>query len=61
MEQANQHLGTARIGKLMGQYAILSMNSMQSCTMKDVSEGVTYLSIMEKNLEVLRTALNREG
>ena len=39
----------------------LSMNSMQSCTTKDVSEGVSYLSIMEKNLEVLKTALNREG
>lgn len=61
MEQANQHLGTARIGKLMGQYAILSMNSMQSCTMKDVSEGVTYLSVMESNLEALQQALNREG
>ena len=41
--------------------SILSMNSMQSCTMKDVSEGVTYLSVMEKNLEVLQQALNREG
>ena len=61
MEQANQHLGTARIGRLMGQYAILSMNSMQSCTMKDVSEGVTYLSVMESNLEALQQALNREG
>ena len=61
MEQANQHLGTARIGKLMGQYAILSMNSMQSCTMKDVSEGVTYLSVMESNLDALQQALNREG
>ena len=40
---------------------ILSMDSMQSCTGTDVSEGVTYLSIMEKNLEVLKTALNREG
>ena len=39
----------------------LAMNSMQSCTMKDVSDGTTYLSIMEKNLEVLKAALNREG
>lgn len=45
----------------MPEVSVLSLNSMQSCTMKDVSEGVTYLSIMEKNLEVLRTALNREG
>ena len=45
----------------MPEVATLSMNSMQSCTMKDVSEGVTYLSIMEKNLQVLKEALNREG
>ncbi len=36
---------------------ILSMNSMQSTTMKDVSNGVTYLSLMESNLEVLKEAL----
>lgn len=36
---------------------ILSMDSMQSCTMKDVKAGATYLSIMEKNLEVLTQAL----
>ena len=41
--------------------SILSMNSMQSCTMKDVTAGVTYLSIMEKNLEALQQALNQEG
>lgn len=45
----------------MPEVTTLAMNSMQSCTMKDVSEGVTYLSIMEKNLEALKTALNREG
>ena len=45
----------------MPEVTTLSMNSMQSCTMKDVSEGVSYLSIMEKNLEVLKTALNGEG
>lgn len=36
---------------------ILTMDSMQSCTTKDVKAGVTYLSIMEKNLEVLTQAL----
>ena len=45
----------------MRQVTTLAMNSMQSCTMKDISAGVTYLSLMEKNLEVLKTALNREG
>jgi len=37
---------------------ILTMDSMQSVTSKDVKGGVTYLSVMEKNLEVLKEALN---
>ncbi len=37
---------------------ILSMDSMQSITAQDVKAGVTYLSIMENNLNVLREALN---
>ncbi|MBQ7549129.1 MAG: zinc ABC transporter substrate-binding protein [Clostridia bacterium] len=37
---------------------ILTLDSMQSTTAKDVGNGVTYLSIMEKNLEVLKDALN---
>lgn len=36
---------------------ILTMDSMQSTTSKDVKNGATYLSIMEKNLEVLKDAL----
>lgn len=36
---------------------ILSMDSMQSTTSGDVQKGVTYLSIMESNLTVLKDAL----
>ena len=36
---------------------ILSMDSMQSTTLGDVEHGVTYLSVMEKNLEALKQAL----
>ena len=36
---------------------ILTMDSMQAVTAKDVNNGVTYLSIMEKNLSVLKDAL----
>jgi len=36
---------------------VLTMDSMQSVTAKDVEAGTTYLGIMEKNLEVLREAL----
>lgn len=37
--------------------AVLTMNSMQATTTKDVENGVTYLSVMEQNLEVLKQAL----
>ena len=36
---------------------ILTLNSMQSATLKDVENGVTYLSVMENNLSVLKEAL----
>jgi zinc transport system substrate-binding protein len=37
---------------------VLSLNSLQSVTAQGVEEGVTYLGVMESNLEVLKTALN---
>lgn len=37
---------------------ILTMNSMQSVTSKDVQNGANYFSIMEENLNVLKQALN---
>lgn len=36
---------------------VLTMDSMQSITSKDVKNGTTYLSVMEKNLSVLKEAL----
>lgn len=37
---------------------ILSLDSMQGTTAADVAAGVTYLSVMESNLEILAQALN---
>ena len=37
---------------------VLTLDSMQSTTSKDVKEGATYLGIMMSNLEVLKKALN---
>ena len=37
---------------------ILTMDSMQSTTLRDTQNGTTYLSIMENNLETLKEALN---
>ena len=36
---------------------VLTMDSMQSTTTQDVKNGTTYLSVMEKNLSVLKEAL----
>ena len=36
---------------------VLTMDSMQSTTTQDVKNGTTYLSVMEKNLFVLKEAL----
>ena len=36
---------------------ILTMDSMQSVTSKDVESGASYMSIMENNLSVLKEAL----
>ena len=37
---------------------VLELNSMQSVTAEDVSQGTDYLSIMEDNLYILQDALN---
>ena len=36
---------------------VLTMDSMQATTSSDVKNGATYISVMEKNLDVLREAL----
>ena len=36
---------------------ILTLDSMQSVTMKDVLNGASYLTVMENNLAVLKDAL----
>ena len=36
---------------------ILTLDSMQSATAKDVENGTTYLAVMERNLSVLKSAL----
>ena len=37
---------------------ILTLNSMQGITSTDISNGVTYLSVMTDNLNILKDALN---
>ncbi|MCR5147927.1 MAG: ZinT/AdcA family metal-binding protein [Eubacterium sp.] len=40
-----------------GDQKILTLDSLQSITSKDIEEGTTYISVMKKNLEVLKEAL----
>lgn len=40
---------------------VLSMSSMQSVTKTEIENGVTYLSVMEQNLEILEKVLNQNG
>lgn len=42
-----------------GDQAILTMDSMQSVTAKNVEEGASYIAAMEQNLEVLKEALRK--
>ena len=48
---------TIRENTVSKDQSILTLDSMQSTTSADVEGGVTYLSIMEQNLDVLRAAL----
>ncbi len=48
---------TIRSSTKSGDQQILTMNSMQSVEPKDIEKGASYLSIMEENLKVLKTAL----
>ncbi len=48
---------TIRNNTSTGDQEILALDSMQSVTMDDVNNGVTYLSIMKDNLNVLSEAL----
>jgi zinc transport system substrate-binding protein len=49
---------TIRDNTASGNQEILVLDSIQSVALSDVEAGVTFLSIMESNLEVLRIALN---
>ena len=49
---------TIRDNTSTGDQKILVLDSLQSVTMDDINNGVTYLSIMKDNLNVLSEALN---
>lgn len=59
IDNADSSIAKTIIGNTSaGTQTVRSLDSMQSTTLKDAAAGVTYLSIMESNLEVLKAALN---
>lgn len=58
LENADEKIARTVISSTQGKrQQIVTMNSMQSATLKDAENGVTYLSVMEQNLAALQTAL----
>lgn len=59
MEDGNRRMAETIIANTADKdQKILALNSMQSVTAADIGQGVTYLSVMQENLAVLRTALS---
>ena len=59
LEGSDNKLANAIIqARVNGDTEILSLNSMQSLTTEDYGNGISYLSVMEDNLEVIKKALN---
>lgn len=59
IESSDQKVAKTIIGSTASKdQEILVMDSMQSTTSADSAKGVTYMSVMEKNLEVLTKALS---
>lgn len=59
IENSNEQVAKTIIGNTKNKNAqILTLDSMQSVTAKEISEGCSYIGLMQKNLEVLSQALN---
>ena len=60
IEGDNHRIAETIVGNTQAKNAaILSMDSMQATTGEDVKGGVTYLGVMEANLDVLKQALTK--
>ena len=59
IEKGNQKIANAVLAasKKSKEAQILTLNSMQSVTEQQIAEGISYLSIMQLNLDVLKKAL----
>ena len=61
LEKSDRRLAETIIANTKAKNAeILELNSLQSVTAQGVAEGVSYLGVMESNLEVLKAALGAQ-
>lgn len=59
IENSGEQVAHTVIGNTKNKNAkILTLDSMQSVTAKEINEGCTYIGIMQNNLEILSMALN---
>jgi zinc transport system substrate-binding protein len=60
LEGGDHRIAETIVGNTRGKDAkVLSLDSLQATTGEDVRNGVTYLGVMEANLETLRQALTK--
>lgn len=60
-ETSDKALASTVASSAKNDIEILVMDSLQSVSKKQLSEGISYLSVMEKNLTALKTALGVKG
>ncbi len=60
-ESSDKSLAKTVASSTKGDIEIIVMNSLQGVTKKQLSEGVTYLSEMKKNLTAMKIALGVKG
>lgn len=58
IDGSKANIASTVIETAKGNQKILTLDSMQSVTNDDIANGVTYFSVMESNLNVLKEALN---
>lgn len=58
IENSDRRVAETIAQAAQGSPAVLTLDSMQATTARDIESGATYLGIMEDNLSVLRKALN---
>ena len=57
IDGSDKSIAQSILGNVKGEAAIKELNSLQAVSEKQIEEGMTYLSVMKSNLEVIKEAL----